>query len=496
MLTLPCPLLYEINTRAWLRALAEQTGKALTLANVPEAEFAAWRDLGFTHIWLMGVWTTGPLARAEALKHSDLRQAYDRVLPGWTEADVAGSPYAIGDYRVPRALGGDTGLERFRYNLQRFGLKLVLDFVPNHLGVDHPWVKDRPRLFVHSPTELPGTFMQLTAAGPLWLAHGKDPYFPAWSDVAQVDYRRADAREAMRQLLQSVANRCDGVRCDMAMLLLNDVFAKTWERFPATAPPPLEEFWPGAINAVKHAHPGFLFLAEAYWGLEPRLQALGFDYTYDKTLYDRLVSSDAAGVQHHLLGMGAKAVAASAHFLENHDEPRIAPILSPEEHRAAALVILGLPGLRFLYEGQLRGERVRIPVQLARRPAEPCRPEIKQVYEQWLKLLPATAVGRGQCELLKPNPAWADNPTAQNYVIVQWQSQGPEFDLVVVNLAPHRSQCSTRLTVPELADHDWVMKDLAGTEQYQRPGPELVSKGLFLDLPAHGAQLFHFQPAR
>jgi hypothetical protein len=493
---LRCPLLYEINTRCWLRALAEKSGTPVTLANVPDAEFATWQRLGFSHIWLMGVWTTGPLARAEALAHAELREAYRAVLPGWTEADIPGSPYAVGDYQVPTALGGEAGLGLFRERLRRFGLKLVLDFVPNHTGLDHPWVRERPELFVHSPTQVPGTFRQMTPAGPLWLAHGKDPYFPAWSDTVQVDYRRPATRVAMTQLLESVASRCDGVRCDMAMLLLNDVFAKTWEWLPTTAEPPVEEFWPGAISAVKKAHPSFVFLAEAYWGLEPRLQALGFDYTYDKTLYDRLVRRDPGGVQSHLLGMGAQAVAASAHFLENHDEPRIAGILSPEAHRAAALLILGLPGLRFLYEGQLCGARARIPVQLARRPHEPCQAEVKAIYEQWLTLLPSTAVGRGQGELVKPNPAWPGNPTAQNYVIVKWQSEGPAFDLVVVNLAPHRSQCWTRLTVPGLAEHEWFMKDLAGAEQYHRPGAELQSKGLYLDVSAHGAQLFHFQPIR
>src|SRR5437762_13966356 len=103
------PLLYEVNTRCWLQALAQKHGCPLTLANVPEEEFTAWERLGFTHIWLMGVWTTGPRARAEALKHPELRRVYDEVLPNWTEADVAGSPYAIADYQVPEALGGETG---------------------------------------------------------------------------------------------------------------------------------------------------------------------------------------------------------------------------------------------------------------------------------------------------------------------------------------------------------------------------------------------------
>jgi hypothetical protein len=280
----------------------------------------------------------------------------------------------------------------------------------------------------------------------------------------------------------------------MAMLLLNDVFGKTWERFPVSVPPPVAEFWTSAIASTKEAHPGFVFLAEAYWGLEARLQKLGFNYTYDKTLYDGLVARDGLGVQRHLLGMGPEAVAASAHFLENHDEPRIASILSPAEHRAAALLILGLPGMRFLHEGQLAGAQKRIPVQLARHPAEPVLAEVVSFYGQLLKTLPRTAVGTGNGELLKPRAAWPDNPTAQHFVIVQWQHQAPEFDLVVVNLAPHRSQCYAPLTLQRLAAHNWAMKDLLGTEAYTRSGEDLQSQGLYLDVPPHAAQLFHFEP--
>jgi len=492
---MPHPLLYEVNTRCWLRALSDQRGAPITLANVPDEQLAAWRERGFTHLWLMGVWTSGPRARAEALKPPELRAAYDQVLPGWQEADVGGSPYAIGDYQVPPALGGEAGLAKFRQRLHEHGLKLLLDFVPNHLGLDHAWLKARPELFVQSPSEVPGTFAQPTGAGLRWLAHGKDPYFPPWTDTVQLDYRRAATREAMAQLLQSVAGRCDGVRCDMAMLELSDVFAKTWTAFPpAGQPAPATEFWGAAIPAVRKAHPEFLFLAEAYWGLEGRLQALGFEYTYDKTLYDGLVSRDAAGVQNHLLGMSAGAVAASAHFLENHDEPRIASVLSAAEHRAAALLILGLPGMRFLYDGQLAGARRKAPIQLARCPEEPADPETAKLYDQLLRTLPGTAVGQGRAELSRPRAAWPGNLSAQAFVIVQWQARPPEFDLVAVNLAPHRSQCYAPLSVERLGAHNWAMKDLLGEERYQRSGDDLQSQGLYLDLPAHGAQLFHFEP--
>ena len=502
------PFLYEINTRCWLRGLSDAAGRAITLADVPDREFVFWKNSGFTHLWLMGVWTTGPICRAMAIAEPNLRRAYDEIIPGWRDADIGGSPYAIGDYTVPAAIGGEAGLKKFRERLHAHGLKLILDFVPNHLGLDHRWLRERPNLFVQSVVEMPGTFAQETVLGPRWLAHGKDPYFAPWNDTVQVDYRRAAARAAMQEQLLAVAAQCDGVRCDMAMLLLNEVFAKTWEHLPLGVPPsggsgaePPEggtpnEFWADAIPAVKARQPDFIFLAEVYWDLESRMQELGFDFTYDKRLYDELFWHNAAGAHRRVVDSPRELLARSAHFIENHDEPRIAGQLSPVEQRAAALVILGLPGMRFLHEGQLTGARVKLPVQLARRGSETPNVELSKIYNDLLTALQHSAVGRGKWRALVPRAAWPDNPTATNFVIVQWQTSGPAFDLVVVNLAPHRSQCYATLEVENLAEHNWEMRDLLGPERFERFGADLASQGLYLDLPEHGAQLFHFEPVR
>jgi len=248
-----------------------------------------------------------------------------------------------------------------------------------------------------------------------------------------------------------------------------------------------------AIARVRAGRPDFLFLSEVYWGLEGRLQELGFDYTYDKELYDKLVGRDAAGVQRHLLGASCEYVAASAHFLENHDEPRVASFLSPSEHRAAALVILGLPGMRFVHEGQLAGATLKIPVQLGRRPMEAEQPEVEKIYEQILSVLGRSAVGRGRGEVLRPRAAWPDNPTGQDLLIVQWQNQPMQFDLVVVNLAAHRSQCYAPVSVEHLSERNWSMMDLLGEERYVRAGEDLEKQGLYLDVAPHGAQVFHFE---
>src|SRR4030095_7127869 len=198
----------------------DRLGRQMTLATVPDEEFADWRRLGFTHIWLMGVWTTGRRALTLAYKEPNLRRAYDELLPGWRKEDVAGSPYSIAEYKVPHTLGGNTGLREFRTKLHGAGMKLILDFVPNHVGLDHPWIREQPDLFVQNTQEAAGTFPVETRSGLSRFAHGKDPNFPAWDDTAQLDYRNPSTHAAMITQLHSLSALCDGVRCDMAMLLL------------------------------------------------------------------------------------------------------------------------------------------------------------------------------------------------------------------------------------------------------------------------------------
>ncbi|MBC8096894.1 MAG: alpha-amylase, partial [Akkermansiaceae bacterium] len=121
------PLTYEINTRCWLRELSERTHQRITLSDVPEAEFQEWQRLGFTRIWLMGVWSSGSRSRALALSVADLQLSYGCPLQKIQRTDIAGSPYAISEYRVPKALGGEAGLRTFRKKLHEFGIRLLLD---------------------------------------------------------------------------------------------------------------------------------------------------------------------------------------------------------------------------------------------------------------------------------------------------------------------------------------------------------------------------------
>lgn len=485
------PLLYEVNARHWLADLSRIHGAPVDLASVPEVELDHFKRRGFTHLWLMGVWPTGPKSRAQAVQHPGLRQSYDEALPGWTDADIVGSPYAVEDVQVAARLGGNAALATLRGRLSARGIKLLLDFVPNHLGLDHQWVQSRPHLFVGQAESFNDSFPVQTSAGKRFLAHGKDPYFAGWTDTVQLDYRRDETRQAMTQLLLSIADKCDGVRCDMAMLLLSDVFRSTWQHVPSEGAQAVGEFWELAVAEVKAGHPGFIFLAEAYWGLEGRLCDLGFDFAYDKTLYDRLLHNHLDGVQAHLLGLGAHNQH-RAHFLENHDEPRLAGLASLELQRASAALCLGLPGIRFFHEGQLEGARRFARVQLARRATEPLDLAVQKMYDELFAAFAGGSVGCGEGCILDPAPAWEGNASAHFLNIVQWQS--PEdtkrFNLVVVNLAPHRAQCRVRLTARGLMDGMWKLEDRLGTEHWERSGSEMARDGLFLDLDSMSAQLF------
>lgn len=352
----------------------------------------------------MGVWECGPLLEAEY-------------------ADSVPSPYAITSYRVPANLGGDSGLSTFRARLHEHGLKLLLDFVPNHTSRAHEWVERFPRRYVHDERPRPDCFR----AGALWVAHGKDPYFPAWIDTAQLDYRNPEARSAMITEMLGVAAKCDGVRCDMSMLLLNHVFAQTWKEFQSSHPEPRTEFWSEAIARVRHAQPDFLLLAEAYWDLEEQLLDVGFNYAYDKRIYDHLIARNPQALLNHLRSKNSAFLSRTMHFLENHDEPRIASLMSFEEHRAASLLTMALPGMRLLHELQTTGATIRASIHRLQRPAEPVQQMIAAWYEDLLDALRNSAVGRGGFELL--------HETSQAVIGLTWTNGSDRFDLVAVNLA-------------------------------------------------------------
>lgn len=495
------PALYQINTRVWLNELSHRLGRRITLDLVPDSELDAIAAHGFEWLWLLGMWQTGPAGRRRSLEVPEWRDEYRRTLADFTPDDVCGSPFAICGYTPHIDFGGAKALAKLRQRLTKRGLKLLLDFVPNHTALDHPWVQEHPEYFLHgTPEDLerePLNYCRLeTSAGPLVLAYGRDPYFPGWPDTLQLNYHHAGVREAMIGEINKAADLCDGVRCDMAMLLETDVFSRTW-RLPAGVVVGGEAwsiaFWPEAIRQVRERHPGFTFMAEVYWDLEWALQQHGFDYTYDKRLYDRLHGGPVGEVRNHLLA-DPQFQARSVRFLENHDEPRAAGTFPRDKHQAAAAVTMFVPGLRFFFAGQLEGRRIKLSVHLGRQPDEPVDEELQTFYERLLECLKRPIVHDGEWRLLHCRSAWDDNPTCDNFVAMSWQDPAGGLLLVTVNYAATQGQCYVELPPAALCGRNWRLADLMHPIEYERAGDDLCQRGLYLDLAAWGYHVFEVTP--
>ncbi|GIK28884.1 MAG: alpha-glucosidase C-terminal domain-containing protein [Anaerolineae bacterium] len=433
-------LIYEINTRVWLNALSRHAARPVTLESVPDGVIAGLAALGVTHIWLMGIWVRSSLARKSALRYLD---EYKTALPDVSPDDVIGSAYSIGKYEVAPEAGGRAGLAAFREAALRHGMKIILDYVPNHVGLDHPWVTGAADLCVRGTPELldarPGDFFKSIRpdGSAVITAHGRDPNFPPWNDTAQLNAFSHILRQAAIATLSDIAVQADGVRCDMAMLMLNEVFAKTWAGL-VTTPAPGIDFWEEVIPAVRRVNPDFLFIAEVYWNLESKLIEQGFDYAYDKRLYDRLLSEDVAGLKAHL----AAAVDYQRHmlrFIENHDEPRAAVDFAAgggAKQKAAAAVCLTLPGAVLLHDGQLDGRRIKLPVQIGRDPDEPRDPALRAYYVRLLSQIVNKPEACGHWTLLESTGA----------VLAYVCSTPTEARLVVANITGSSQHSTIRLT--------------------------------------------------
>jgi len=484
------PTIYEISTWVWLCDLRARTGDPVDLGCVPAAQWDAIAACGFDAVWLMGVWERSPAGIAIANRNEGLLAEFRRALPDFRPEDNVGSPYCVRRYVVDEQLGGPQGLARARRELAKRGVRLILDFVPNHVAPDHPWVAGHPDHFIRGTgddlRDDPAAFVDVQGKV---FACGRDPYFPAWPDVLQLNAFAPGLRRAAIATVTSIAGQCDGVRCDMAMLLLNTVFERTWGG--RAGPRPATEFWDDLIPAVRKAHPDFVFIAEAYWDLEWELQQRGFDFCYDKRLYDRLEHGPAAGVRSHLCAE-PDYQAKLLRFIENHDEPRAAAAFAPAKARAAAVTVATLPGARLFHEGQFEGRRVRPPVFLGRRPEEPPQPELQAFYAALMKAIDRPVFHEGSWRLSSCT-GWPDNRSCEHLVAWTW-TKDDERCLVIVNLSDGAAQARVDVPWDDVRATTWRLTDALSGATFDREGDEMRAAGLYVDLAPWDCHFLRLQP--
>jgi len=482
------PQLYEISTLPWLLRLSKRLGRQITISDVPRSEWERLRALGIDLIYFMGVWRHSPEGRRLSRSQTSLFKRYDECLPGWTLDDVPGSPFSIQAYEPDPAIGTWDDFDFLHRQLHELGMRLILDVIPNHTGPDHHWIREHPEYYIRGTLAQyrsnPGNFFITDNSydNPEIVAYGRDPYFAPWTDTAQLNYFNPDLRKAMIEQICRISEICDGARCDMAMLILNDHFHQTWESMLGSTAPPREEFWQEATRAV----PNFIWIAEAYCDSEWALQQLGFNFTYDKRLYDRLRDGFVRDVYLHLKA-DWEFQRRSVRFLENHDEPRAASVFGKSRLPAVAVLTSTVPGMHFFNDGQFEGFEKQLVVQLSRAQEESADPEIRRIYEKILTIADSPEFHTGAWKLVEIKDS--GDRTNSDLIAYTWSDVSGQ-KLVVVNLGSGTS--TGRIYFPDeaLSGSGLRFDDLLNDHSYERQSADLKRWGLFIKLTGFGAHIF------
>ena len=484
------PQLYEINTWPWLEKLTERAGRQINLGNVPDSEWDSFAQSGFDIVWLMGVWQRSPKSRQIALTDPAHMEAYARVRPSWTPSDIIGSPYSIQQYIPDSRMGTWDDLDQARERLRERNIALFLDFVGNHTALDHPWTHDHPEFYVQgAKNDLdadPSSFFQVeTARGLAYLAHGRDPYFPSWTDTAQLNHFSAPMRAAQINDLRNIARHCDGVRCDMAMLHLRDIFSRIWGRLIKDETPQ-KEFWQEAHEGA----PQLTLLAETYWGTEQRLLDLGFSFVYDKSLYDAVRDTNIENVKAKLSG-DVRQQGRFARFLENHDEPGSLDVFGKPRLPSAEVLMGTLPGMRFYYQSELEG-MPQLPITLRVPSNQPPNQFCVELFSRILGFANEAVFHQGDWQLLPTSPAW--DSTFNDLIVYEWRLAGA-WKVIAVNLKPAPAQGWVHLGSSIVSGKDYIFYDQLHHVRYPRKGNEIAETGLFVRLDGFQAHLFDVSSA-
>ena len=475
------PIMYEISTRPWLYELSQKYGKDISkIRDVPISEFAEIKSKGIEIVWMMGVWQLG-----EYGLNLDKQKDYSNVLPDWTEEDVIGSPYAITQYVCNKEIGTDEDLIWLREELHKLGLKLMLDFVPNHSACDAPEVTSDPTLYVRGPvndTYDPKYYMENG------VAHGKDPYFDPWADTVQWNYFEKKTREVQTKNFVKVAQYADAVRCDMAQLDLNKVFNQTWftELNYWNYSIPETEFWADAIKEVRKVNPEVVLLAEVYedWQKE-KLVECGFDYYYDKGLIDEL-KWGSQNVNNYVKGRSLNYFNHSAHMVENHDEERAVQNMgSVARANAAAGIALTLPGMVFLNHGQFDGKKNKLQVHLRRSADEEVSYTARVFYDKLMKIIQDNA-------FLTDNVHYVDTISGDKksdfYAMIR---EKDNHYLVVVNYSNEYGCVDVPIYNIE-GDGDVKIRELMLDIELKRNGKTLREKGLTVCMDGNTVHIYQY----
>ncbi len=443
-----------INTRLWLNDLGQKYNRTVTVDTIPDE---AWVEKlnNYDIFWFMGIYLPSQFSANHAKKYT---HQYTYALPDINpDKDVVASPFAIADYLPnPHLVESWEAWDKMVKKLHEADKKVYVDFVPNHTAVDHPWAREHPEYFIQGSRDQflknPNLYQAIGGQNGQthYLAHGKDPNYPEWSDTLQLNYGQEVVHHIMTEKLLSLVEHVDGVRCDMAMLLNPSTFLRTWgwtlneeeKQYIQN-----HQFWQEAIPKAKAKAQSlnkldFEFMAEAYW--EKDVLAKNFDYIYRDELYKHLVRVARGENPYHLKEHIAHLLECAQNqgqckdtvYLENHDEERAIKTMGKEFSQAAAALISFLPNTMLLInQGQDEGRTIRPPMQITRSPQEKSDQQLKSYYQNLLQLKQSKLFREGQWSMAKAHGQ------ATNLIVLEVISSDQTIKaLVCINMGKNQTQ--------------------------------------------------------
>lgn len=394
---MPELVLLAKNTLVWLAQLSKAYARPISrLDEIPETELdrlAAW---GFTGLWLIGLWERSPAS------HTIKRLCGD--------AESGASAYSIDEYRIARALGGESAFKTLRDRALRRGIRLGADMVPNHTGILSRWVLEHPEWFIavdappypsysfdgpdlssdsrvgiyledhyYTKTDAAVVFKRVDRATnqTRYIYHGNDGTLMPWNDTAQLNYLDPAVRDAVTETILHVARLCPLIRFDAAMTLTKMHYQRLWfpepgtggavpsraehgltkERFDELMP---EEFWRHVVDRVGEVAPDTLLLAEAFWLTEGYfVRTLGMHRVYNSAFMHMLREEDNAGYRKLVkdtLAFDPEILKRYVNFMNNPDEePAVVQFDKGGKYFGICTLMATMPGLPMFGHGQVEG---------------------------------------------------------------------------------------------------------------------------------------------
>ncbi len=385
------------STYVWLSQLSRDYARDISrLDQVPDEELDELRARGFSGLWLIGLWERSTASR--------------RIKQMRGNPDAMASAYSVAGYRIANDLGGDDAWRDLRDRAAARGIRLAADMVPNHMGLDSDWVVEHPERFISLPyppfdsysfsgddlspddrvviqledhywdsSDAAVVFKRIDKASgdERYIYHGNDGTSFPWNDTAQLDYLKAEVREAVIGQILEVARRFSVIRFDAAMVLARRHIQRLWYPQPgheagipsrSTAAIPAhelrrlmpQEFWREVVDRVAAEVPDTLLLAEAFWLMEGYfVRTLGMHRVYNSAFMHMLRDEKNAEYQQVIretVSFDARILGRYVNFMNNPDErSAIDQFGSHDKYFGVATMLATLPGLPMFGHGQFEG---------------------------------------------------------------------------------------------------------------------------------------------